>query len=160
MNAFLQREGCKTVGFEKSTWKVTIDGHRILLCAHIDDFVLACTNRQVLDAFCKRLHETFDSTYEGPLEHYLGCEIAQHLVASTTQLSQTQYAEEVLSTFRFWAILPRVTPMKPNTRLSKDDSDPSPKPDFHKRYRGIVGSLGYLVTMTLPDLAWSYSELS
>jgi len=46
--------------------------------------------------------------------------------------------------------------MKPNTRLSKDDSDS----DCHKRYRGIVGSLGYLVTMTRPDLAWSYSELS
>jgi len=32
--------------------------------------------------------------------------------------------------------------------------------DFHRRYRGIVGSLGYLVTMTRPDLALSYSELS
>jgi hypothetical protein len=31
---------------------------------------------------------------------------------------------------------------------------------FHRRYRGIVGSLGYLVNMTRPDLAWSYSELS
>ena len=30
----------------------------------------------------------------------------------------------------------------------------------HKRDRGIIGSLGYLVTMTRPDLAWSYSELS
>jgi hypothetical protein len=28
-----------------------------------------------------------------------------------------------------------------------------------RRYRGIVGSLGYLVNMTRPDLAWSYSEL-
>jgi len=46
--------------------------------------------------------------------------------------------------------------MKSNTRLSKDVYDPSPKPDFHKRYRGIVGSLGYLVTMT----RWSESELS
>jgi len=55
MSAFLQREGCETVGFEKSMWKVTIDGHRILLGAHIDDLVLACTNRQVLDAFRKRL---------------------------------------------------------------------------------------------------------
>ena len=44
--------------------------------------------------------------------------------------------------------------------MSKDDCDPSPKPDFHKRYRGIVRSLGYLVTMTRPDLAWSYCELS
>jgi len=50
--------------------------------------------------------------------------------------------------------------MKSNTRLSKDDCDPSPKPDLHKRYRDIVGSLGYLVTMTRPDLAWSYSEMN
>jgi len=35
-----------------------------------------------------------------------------------------------------------------------------PKPDFHSRYRGIVGSLGYLVNMTCSDLAWSYSEHS
>ena len=50
--------------------------------------------------------------------------------------------------------------MKPNTRLSKDDRDPDPKLDLHRRYSGIVGRLGYLVTMTHPDLAWSYSELS
>ena len=113
-----------------------------------------------LDAFRKCLLEAFDGIYEGPLEHYLGCEIARDLVAGTTQLSQPHYAEEVLRTFGFWDDLPRVTPMKPNTRLSKDDCGPSSKPDFHKRYHGIVGSLGYLVTMTRPDLAWSYSELS
>jgi hypothetical protein len=38
---------------------------------------------------------------------------------------------------------------------------PHPEPAFHRRYRGIVGSLGYLVNnMNRPDLAWSYSELS
>jgi len=36
----------------------------------------------------------------------------------------------------------------------------NPAPDLHRRYRGIVGSLGYLVTMKRPDLAWAYSELS
>jgi len=51
MSAFLQGEGCEIVGFEKSMWKVTIDGHRILLGKHIEDFVMACTNQQVLDAF-------------------------------------------------------------------------------------------------------------
>ena len=50
--------------------------------------------------------------------------------------------------------------IKTNTRLSKDDCDPNHKPDFHRCYRGIVGSLGYLVTVTHPDLAWSYSEFS
>ena len=33
-------------------------------------------------------------------------------------------------------------------------------PVFHSRYRGIVGSLGYLVNMTQSDLAFAYSELS
>jgi hypothetical protein len=50
--------------------------------------------------------------------------------------------------------------MKLGTRLTKDLSDLSPAPAFHRRYREIVGSLGYLVTMTRPDLAWSYSEPS
>jgi len=46
MSAFLEREGCETVGFEKSMRRVVIDGHLILLGAHIDDFVIACVNGQ------------------------------------------------------------------------------------------------------------------
>ena len=50
--------------------------------------------------------------------------------------------------------------MIPNTRLRKEDCDMNPDPEAHGRYCGIVGSLGYLVNMTRPDLAWAYSELS
>jgi hypothetical protein len=50
--------------------------------------------------------------------------------------------------------------MVPGARLTKEQCDPHPEPAFHRRYRGIVGSLGYLVNMTHPDLAWSYAELS
>jgi len=78
----------------------------------------------------------------------------------TTYLSQTRYAEETLRPYNFWNATPHLTPMQPNTRLYKDDCDKNPSPDFHRRYRGIVGSLGYLVIMTRPDLAWAYSELS
>jgi len=156
MSPFLEKEGCETVGFEKSIWRVVIDGHRILLGAHIDDFVIACANWPVLDAFQKRLLKA----YEGPLGHDLGREIARDPVAGTTTLSQKHYAEEILRSHGFWDISPRNTPMKPNTRLSKDDCDPNPKQDFHRRYRGIIRSLGYLVTMTRPNLAWSFSELS
>ena len=87
MSAFLETEGCKIVDFEKSTWRVVINGHRILLRAHIDDFVIACANRPFLDAFRKRLLEAFEGTYEGSLEHYLGCETARHPVAGTITLS-------------------------------------------------------------------------
>ena len=74
----------------------------------------------------------------------------------TTYLSQTHYAEEILRTSNFWNATPHFSPMQPNTRFKKDDCDP----DFYRHYRCIVGSLGYLVTMTRPDLAWAYSGLS
>jgi hypothetical protein len=41
-----------------------------------------------------------------------------------------------------WDCIPALTPMKPGTRLTKDQSGLSPDPAFHRRYRGIVGSLG------------------
>jgi len=50
--------------------------------------------------------------------------------------------------------------MQPNTRLNRGDYDKNPAPDFHRRYHGIVGGLAYLETITCPDLAWAYSELS
>ena len=57
--------------FEKSMWTVTIDGPRILLGAHIDDFVIACANQQVLDGFRPRLMDAVHGTYEGALQRYL-----------------------------------------------------------------------------------------
>ena len=48
-------------------WTVTIDSARILLGAHIDDFVIACANRQLLDGFRVRLLDAFEGTYEGLL---------------------------------------------------------------------------------------------
>jgi len=41
MSAFLAKEVCATVGFEKSMYTITIDGACTLLGVHIDDFVTA-----------------------------------------------------------------------------------------------------------------------
>jgi len=78
----------------------------------------------------------------------------------TTFLSQTHYAEQILRIYNFWNATPHLTKMHPNTHLNKGDCDKNPAPDFHRRYHGIVGSLGCLVTMTRPDLAWAFSEVS
>ena len=72
MSAFLAKEGCATVGFEKSKCTVTIDDARIILGAHIDDFVIECAKWQVLDGFRARLLDAFEDSYEGALQHYLG----------------------------------------------------------------------------------------
>jgi len=88
--------------------------------------------------------------------------VTRDIKKGTTYLSQTHYAEEILPTYNIWNATPRLTPMQPNTCLNKGDCDKNPAPDFQRRYRGILGSLGYLVTTTRPVLAqaWAYSELS
>jgi hypothetical protein len=70
------------------------------------------------------------------------------------------YDEEILSTYGSWDVAPSSTVLPPGKRLEKGDTIILPDKIFHFRYRGIVGSLGYLVNMTRPDLAFAYSELS
>jgi hypothetical protein len=94
MSAFLEREGCETVGFVKSMWRVVIDGHRILLGAHIHDFVIACANRPVLDAFRKRLLEAMahmKDPYNTTLDVKLPVATSQALL-----LFLKYYAEDIL----------------------------------------------------------------
>ena len=63
--------------------------------AHIDDFLICCEDRSLLDEFRTRLLETFESlleifegTYEGAAHHYLECHIELDIQADTTILSQ------------------------------------------------------------------------
>ena len=93
MSAFLKQEGCSKVGYEESMWKTTVNGHDILLAAHIDDFLLACRDRPTLDTFRSRLLDHFDGSYEGEIQTYLGCEIERDIAKGTTSLSQKHYAE-------------------------------------------------------------------
>ena len=113
---------------------------------------------QYVDEFRCSLLERFEGTYEGEIHSYLGCEIRRE--KDKTLLSQRHFAEDVLRTYDMLDCVPALTPMKPGMRLTKEQCNPNPDPAFHRRYRGIVGSLGYLVNMTRPDIAWSYSELS
>eukprot|EP00961_Rhodomonas_salina_P211570 2856719-Rhodomonas_salina.1 len=50
--------------------------------------------------------------------------------------------------------------MEAGVRLSTADSPEVTDPELHRLYSGITGHLSFLVTMTLCDLVFSYTELS
>jgi len=108
---------------------VVIDSYS-KLPAHIDDFIIACAIRPVLYFFRTRLLEAFEGTYEGPLKHYLGCEIARDTITGTTILSQKLYAEEIMQSHGFWDIPPRNTPTLSKTRLPKNNCRPQTHTSF------------------------------
>jgi hypothetical protein len=160
MSVFLHTQGCTKVGYEESMWMSTSNDHQILLVTHIDDFIISCPHRPTLDAFHNALLARFDGITDGVIQTYLDCEIERDMSTGTTTLSQKHYAQDILRTYGFWGSLSLSTILPPHTRLSKGDCDSAPERVFHLRYHGIVGSLGYLVNMTRPDLAFAYSELN
>ena len=130
------------------------------MSAHVDDCLIACKSATVMSAFKQDLLSRFVGTDEGEVTEYLGCEIIRDREARTARIVQSGYAERVLKTFGMWDCNPVKTPLDANNRLSKRDCPEVVDPNVHRRYRSIVGCLSYLVNMTRPDLAFSYSQLS
>jgi hypothetical protein len=67
MSALLKSQGCNLVDFERSTWTIVKEGHVILITTHIDDFIIVCADRKVLDEFRTALLHCFEGTYEGEM---------------------------------------------------------------------------------------------
>ena len=99
-------------------------------------------------------------TDEGEVTKYLGCKLVRDRKAHTGHPIQAGYAEHVLRVFNMWECNPVATPLDPNVRLYKLDCPEVVNPLVHRKYRSILGCLSYLVKMTRPDLAFSFTQLS
>ena len=113
-----------------------------------------------MSRFKADLLSRFACTDEGEVTEYLGCELVRDRKNRTGHLVQAGYAERVLRAFDMWESHPVATPLDATTRLSKLDCPSVVDPHVHRKYRSIVGCISYLVNMTRPDLAFSYSQLS
>ena len=163
MDAYFKSEGFDTIGFEESVWVRPAGGkyaEDIYVSAHVDDCLLSCKSADVMTRFKKDLLSRFVGTDEGEVTEYLGCQLVRDRKARTGSLVQSGYAERVLRTFNMWDSHPVATPLDPNVRLSKLDCPSVVDPKVHRTYRSIVGCISYLVNMTRPDLAFSFSQLS
>ena len=163
LDAHFRSEGFQHVGFEESVWMRPKGGkyqEDLYVSAHVDDCLICCKSPTVMAAFKRNLFKRFEGTDEGEVKQYLGCEVIRDRAARTGKLVQSGYAERVLRTFGMWDCNPTLTPLDPNTRLTKKDSPEAVDPRLHKRMRSITGCLSYLVNMTRPDLAFTYSQLS
>ena len=96
---------------------------------------------------------------EGEVTEYLGCELVRDRQTCTGHLVQAGYAERVLRVFDMRESYPVATPLDPNVRLSRLECPAVVGLRVHHKYRSIVGCISYLVNMTRPDLAFSFSQL-
>jgi hypothetical protein len=163
LDAYFMSEGFEHVGFEESVWvrpKGGKHGEDIYVSTHVDDCLISCKSNTAMSKFSRKTLTRFQGIDEGEVKEYLVCEVIRDREARTGKLVQAGYAERVLRTFGMRDCNPVLTPLDPNVRLTKRDSPKVVDPRLHRRMRSIVGCLSYLVNMTRPDLAFTYSQLS
>ncbi|KAE9307873.1 hypothetical protein PR003_g20891 [Phytophthora rubi] len=97
----------------------------------------------------------------GDIHYILKMEVHRNRAQRTMMISQRKYIAELISKFNLVNSTPVMTPqvsglaLEPETKLSAEQIAAQP---FD--YRGIVGSLQYLVRGTRPDIANAVRELS
>jgi hypothetical protein len=137
------------------------DGDTILVATHVDDSIVTGSNDDKTDTFVREMLDRFDGTCERNLTEMLGMEWERDIEAGTSILHQKDFTEKLLKAFGFWQnSKPTKTPQAPGKRLSADDKPDTLDPVLHRRYRAIVGALGWLNQGTRPHISHAYSELS
>jgi hypothetical protein len=113
LDTWFRSQGFEHVGFEESVWRRRADSRYasdIWIGCHVDDSLISCKSRPVLDQFKKDLLTRFQGTDEGPVEQYLGCQLIRDRQHRVSKLVQTAYAERLLKTFDMWDAHPVQTP--------------------------------------------------
>ena len=130
------------------------------MATHVDDRIVTGSSDDKTDTFVREMLDRFDGTCDRNLTKMIGMEWERDIEADTSILHQRSFTK-LLKAFGFCQYSkPTKTPQETGTRLNAADQPDTPDPVLHRRYRTIVGVLGWLNQGTRPDISHAYSELS
>nr|GEU62990.1 reverse transcriptase domain-containing protein [Tanacetum cinerariifolium] len=128
-----------------------LESIRILLayaCAH--GFKLYQMDvKNLCNDFSKIMHDEFEMSMMGELNFFLGLQTKQ--LEDGIFFNQSKYVKEMLKKFGLEDSKSIKTPMASETKLTRDEDD---EPIDDTKYRGMIGSLIYLMT-SRPDIMFS-----
>ncbi|GJZ96075.1 retrovirus-related pol polyprotein from transposon TNT 1-94, partial [Tanacetum coccineum] len=101
------------------------------------------------DDFSKIMHDEFEMSMMGELNFFLGLQIKQF--DDGIFFNQSKYVKEMLKKFGLEDSKPIKTPMSSETKLTRDEDG---EPINDTKYRGMIGSLLYLMA-SHPDIIFS-----
>ncbi|CAI7840065.1 unnamed protein product [Closterium sp. NIES-54] len=125
---------------------------------YVDDLVFATADPEARAHVKSELQKRHTCTDLSELTSYLGLRITRDRAQRTITLTQSHMVQQVLQRFGFTYSLPQSTPLPTGHSLSAPPSDESVEPSGP--YPELVGCLMYLMTCTLPDLAYPLSILA
>ena len=117
-------------------------GNLIILTVHVDDQLIASTNRAALNEFKRQLNHQFECKDMGPAKHFLGFDIYRDRPNRKLYIFQERYLQEVLDRFDLGNCNAVKTPF-PSGFRPVEATNAEHELAKHHPYRQIVGSILY-----------------
>ncbi|GJR03559.1 retrovirus-related pol polyprotein from transposon TNT 1-94 [Tanacetum coccineum] len=126
------------------------EGKELLLVQiYVDDIIFAASTPKLCDLFAKIMCLKFKMSMMGKNSFFLGLQISQS--PRGIFINQSKYALESLKKYGFDSCDPMDTPMVEKSKLDEDKERKAIDPSH---YRGMIGTLHYLIA-SRPDLQFT-----
>lgn len=124
------------------------------MCLYVDDILIFGTNMDVILYVKSLLTQNFDMKDLGEAKIILHTKIIRK--DNMIILSQEHYTEQLLRKFGYFDLKSVSTTFNPTIHLKKNTGNPV----CIDRYAQIIGSLGFSINFTRPDLVFVVNRLS
>ena len=117
---------------------------------YVDDIIFCSTNELLCKEFSSCMSSEFEMSMMGELKYFLGLQIKQNNNEGIF-INQGKYIKDLFNRFGIDESNTKNTPMSTTIKLDKDEKG---KEVYIKKYRGMIGSLLYLIASRL-DIMFS-----
>lgn len=153
-----------SVGYQRSRYdtcvyikKLSEDTH-IYLLLYVDDMLIASSDKEEIKKLKKLLSKEFEMKDLGPAKKILGMDIIRNREEGTLWLSQENYVDKVLSTYKMDDCKSVSTPLGAHFKLRAATDEVLKKEEEYMKqipYANVIGSVMYLMIGSRPDLAYA-----
>ena len=113
---------------------------------YVDDIIFGATNQSLCEYFAKKMQSEFEMSMTRELTFFFGLQVKQ--CKDEIFINQSKYIKDMLKKFGFEDVKEIGIPMSLITKLDKDEKG---KDVNQKLFRGMIGSLLYLIA-SRPDV--------
>jgi transposase InsO family protein len=162
LHTALSAIGFKRLECDHSVFVYEHDGVKIVVPVHVDDLVFASKSKEAIEKVKSDLRTRFKIRDQGATSLILGVQLERDRERRTIHLSQPNYIQSILETFRMQECNGARTPMDDKLRLSSKMSPTSVSEKAEMKnvpYREAVGKLLYLSIATRPDISYAVGVL-
>ncbi|OWZ21845.1 LOW QUALITY PROTEIN: Integrase, catalytic core protein [Phytophthora megakarya] len=161
LHSFLTEMGFARCHKEFCIYVQKVGENWLIVVVYVDDLTIMSKDMSLINQLKAELSNRFKMKDLGDIHYILKMEVARNREQRVMTISQRKYIAELVTKYKLLDSAPVMTPQAPGRTLELETEMTAEQVAAQPYdYRGIVGSLQYLVRGTRPDIANAVRELS